>query len=62
MKESESWKLFEIEFFSEGIGDSVASIVGSNHGNVKFPDSEKTIEGTASAIVAQVSQLIHPKN
>ena len=37
-----------------GIGDSAASFFGSKFGRTKFPDSSKTVEGTAAAIVAQV--------
>jgi dolichol kinase len=40
--------------FVVGIGDSAASIVGSKHGKIKFPNSSKTAEGMAASIVAQV--------
>ncbi|KAM6431432.1 dolichol kinase isoform 1-T2 [Liasis olivaceus] len=37
-----------------GIGDSVASIFGSTVGEVKWPGTKKTFEGTMSAIFAQI--------
>ena len=39
---------------SIGVGDSAASIVGSKFGKIKFPDSQKTLEGTLASIVAQL--------
>uniref|UniRef100_A0A8C6YBV9 dolichol kinase n=1 Tax=Naja naja TaxID=35670 RepID=A0A8C6YBV9_NAJNA len=37
-----------------GVGDSVASIFGSTMGEVKWPGTKKTFEGTMSAIFAQI--------
>ncbi|XP_058015190.1 dolichol kinase [Ahaetulla prasina] len=37
-----------------GVGDSVASIFGSAMGEVKWPGTKKTFEGTMSAIFAQI--------
>jgi len=39
---------------SVGIGDAVASIVGSRYGTLKFPKRRKTVEGTLASILAQV--------
>ena len=37
-----------------GIGDSAASIVGSLFGKLRFPDSQKSIEGTLASVMAQL--------
>ncbi|XP_061460512.1 dolichol kinase [Rhineura floridana] len=37
-----------------GVGDSVASIFGSTVGEVKWPGTKKTFEGTMTAIFAQI--------
>ena len=41
-----------------GIGDSAASYFGSKFGKTKFTNSEKTFEGTAASIVAQVIFIV----
>jgi dolichol kinase len=41
-----------------GIGDSAASIYGSKYGEVKFPNSKKTVEGMMASIVAQLVFII----
>ncbi len=42
---------------SIGVGDAAASVVGSRFGRLKFPDSEKSVEGTAASVLAQLSFL-----
>lgn len=37
-----------------GFGDTAAAVVGSNFGKHRWNGSRKTLEGTASAIIAQV--------
>lgn len=39
---------------SVGIGDSVASICGSTMGEIKWPGTKKTFEGTMTSIFAQI--------
>lgn len=39
---------------SIGIGDSAASIIGYKYGKIKWPQSNKSIEGTLSSIFAQL--------
>lgn len=39
---------------SLGVGDSVASIVGSRYGKIHFPKSKKTIEGSLSSYASQL--------
>ncbi len=39
---------------SVGVGDSAASVIGSKVGRTKFPDSEKSVEGTAAAAASQL--------
>lgn len=41
-----------------GVGDSVASSVGTHFGRTKWPQSSKTVEGTAAAIVAMVAGAV----
>ncbi|ESP00642.1 hypothetical protein LOTGIDRAFT_96453, partial [Lottia gigantea] len=38
---------------SLGIGDTVASIIGSSIGRIHWPGSKKTVEGTTSSIFSQ---------
>ena len=40
---------------SVGIGDAVASVVGSMHGRRKWPGTSKTVEGTATSVAAQLA-------
>ncbi|XP_021962540.1 dolichol kinase [Folsomia candida] len=39
---------------SVGVGDTVASVVGSIYGKLHWPGSRKTVEGTLSSIAAQI--------
>ena len=36
------------------MGDAAASVVGSKYGRNKFPDSDKSVEGTLGSVVAQL--------
>ena len=40
---------------SVGIGDAVASVVGSMHGRTKWPGTFKTVEGTLASVAAQLA-------
>ena len=40
---------------SVGIGDAVASVVGSKHGVTKWPGSPKTYLGTAASVASQLA-------
>ncbi|XP_063435942.1 dolichol kinase-like [Mytilus trossulus] len=42
---------------SVGIGDAVASIIGSKIGRVKCPGSSKTVEGSLASLVSQIITL-----
>ena len=39
---------------SLGVGDTIASIVGSRFGSSKWPGTDKTMEGTCAAVVFQL--------
>jgi dolichol kinase len=39
---------------SLGIGDSFASIIGKQLGQIKLPNSEKTLEGTVAGMIGQI--------
>lgn len=39
---------------SIGLGDTMASIIGSNYGKFKWPGSRKTVEGTLACILSQI--------
>jgi len=37
-----------------GVGDTAASVVGKRYGRLRWPDSKKTVEGTAAAFLATI--------
>ena len=43
---------------SLGVGDTMASIVGSRFGSNKWPGTEKTIEGTCAAVGFQLVTMV----
>lgn len=37
-----------------GVGDTVASVFGSSMGEIRWPGTKKTVEGTATSVFAQI--------